>query len=237
MSLVRSDAERSIVWVLLLLCTWSMWVWSCDPAAPGDEPLVDAGLTESMPQEKASSNEKVGVEVLPTERLPDKMTADIPVGKEPSPPEQSSDLDLVMKASDFGCILKWDKVDRYRITNLLGFQKQALAIARSKDGGVFPVGTVIQLVPQEAMVKRRKGWNPKTKDWEFFFLKVDKNGTQIVSRGKEEVKNQFGGNCFSCHNKAEEKWDLICGENHGCDPLPLSPTVLENIQNADPRCP
>lgn len=142
-----------------------------------------------------------------------------------------------MKAEDFECLLKWKKVGHYRITNKLGFLDQALKVARSKTGGVFPVGTIIQLIPQEAMVKRKKGWNPATKDWEFFFLNIDKNKTEIVSRGKQEVKNQFGGNCFSCHNKAAPQWDLICGEDHGCDPLPFGPAVFESLQNTDERCP
>lgn len=152
-------------------------------------------------------------------------------------PSTSPDQDLVMKAEDFGCILKWAKVNRYRITNRLGFAKQALQVANSKTGGTFPPGTIIQLVPQEAMVKRKKGWSPKTNDWEFFFLKVDKKGTTIAARGGAEVKNGFGGSCYNCHSKAASKWDLICATGHGCDPLPLSPAVIESIQNSDPRCP
>ena len=35
-----------------------------------------------------------------------------------------------------------DRVNRYRITNKLGFLTQALAVARSPNGGEFPVGTV-----------------------------------------------------------------------------------------------
>ena len=150
--------------------------------------------------------------------------------------EIPADLDLEMKAEDFSCITDWEKVGRYRITNKLGFLKEALRVARSKTGGTFPVGTIVQLVPQEAMVKRKKGWNPKTNDWEFFFLRVEKDKTIIVSRGKEEVKNAFGGNCYACHSKAGTQWDLICSDTHGCDPLPLSPEVIEGIQRDDARC-
>lgn len=156
---------------------------------------------------------------------------------EPTPEKTiPPDLDLEMKAEDFECITEWTKVGRYRITNKLGFLKEALKVARSKTGGVFPVGTIIQLVPQEAMVKRRKGWNPKTNDWEFFFLKIEDGKTTIVSRGKEEVKNQFGGNCYACHSKAGAQWDLICSDTHGCDPLPFTPEVIEGIQRDDSRC-
>ena len=45
------------------------------------------------------------------------------------------------------------------------------------------------------MVKRDKGFNPATHDWEFFELDVSKDGTQIGKRGFADVVNRFGGNC------------------------------------------
>jgi methylmalonyl-CoA mutase len=48
---------------------------------------------------------------------------------------------------------------------------------------IYPPGTVIQLVPQEAMVKRESGFAPEANDWEFFFLNVDAEGTEIAARG------------------------------------------------------
>src|SRR5688500_17880559 len=65
--------------------------------------------------------------------------------------------DLDMKAEDFTCITDWDRVRMFRITNLLGHKEQALRIANANEGGDYPVGTVIQLVWFEAMVKRRPG--------------------------------------------------------------------------------
>jgi len=144
--------------------------------------------------------------------------------------------DFAYTAKDFKCIKKMEKVGFFFLENKLGKQKEAVAVANSKTGGVFPVGTLIQLVPQEAMVKRKKGFNSKTKDWEFFFLKVSAEGTEIVERGGETVKNQFGGNCFSCHNAADPKWDLICGEDHGCEKLPIPRSIIKNIQDGDARC-
>jgi hypothetical protein len=35
------------------------------------------------------------------------------------------------------------------------------------------------LIPTEAMVKREKGFNPVTHDWEFFELDVSKDETEI----------------------------------------------------------
>jgi hypothetical protein len=146
------------------------------------------------------------------------------------------DLDLDMTAADFDCILEWDKVRRFRVTNKLGKLEETLAVANAGDGGTYPVGTVIQLVPIEAMVKRKAGFSPETNDWEFFFLEASSEGTSIEARGTTDVVNSFGGNCFACHAKAEPKWDFVCEDSHGCDPLPLSPEIIQTIQDSDPRC-
>ena len=145
--------------------------------------------------------------------------------------------DLEMAAEDFDCILEWPKVDRFRIVNKLGYQEEAEAVARSADGGDYPVGTVIQLIPFEAMVKRREGWNPATNDWEFFMLDVSADGTTIAARGGEEVKNPMVEfTCMDCHSQAEPKFDLVCNSGHGCDPLPFTPEQIEMVQQSDPRC-
>jgi hypothetical protein len=151
----------------------------------------------------------------------------------PSTTTKPEDLD--MTAEDFPNIQTMTKVDSYFVANQLGHLDEALAVARSPKGGVFPVGTLIQLVPQEAMVKRRAGWNKATRDWEFFFLDVSPEGTKIVTRGADDVVNRFGGNCASCHLAADEKWDLICKDDHGCEPLPIGDDVILGIQLADPR--
>lgn len=145
--------------------------------------------------------------------------------------------DLEMAAEDFDCILDWPKVDRFRIVNKLGYQEEAEAVARSANGGVYPVGTVIQLLPFEAMVKRHDGWNPATGDWEFFMLDVSANGTTIAARGGVEVKNPMVPfTCMDCHSQAEPKFDLVCNSGHGCDPLPFTAEQLEMAQQSDPRC-
>jgi hypothetical protein len=151
-----------------------------------------------------------------------------------------ADADLDMQASDFDCILKWSAVQgsQYRITNKLGYLEQTLAVATDPKGGKFPPGTVIQLVPNEAMVKRKVGWNPTTQDWEFFALAINDNGTTTIQqRGGAEVVNHFGGgSCYACHSMAAPQWDLICGTTHGCTPLPFGPSFIQQVQQADPRC-
>lgn len=148
----------------------------------------------------------------------------------------TAEEDLVMTDADFECILGWDKVRKFRITNKLNHTDEALAVANAPGTGNYPVGTVVQLVPHEAMVKRRAGFNKDTRDWEFFFLEVTAEKTTIAARGTTDVVNGLGGNCFDCHLKAEPKWDLLCEEGHGCDPIPVTAEQIEMTQNADPRC-
>ena len=162
-------------------------------------------------------------------------TPDAPAGSG-TPDAASSVEDLDMKASDFECVLRWTQINgSYRITNKLGHD--AAAVANNPAGGDFPVGTIIQIVPTEAMVKRRAGFSATTHDWEFFALSVSKSGTTIDKRGTTDVVNAFNGNCLACHSKAMPQFDLVCGTTHGCDALPLSTQQLVGIQNGDPRCP
>ncbi|MEZ4266912.1 MAG: hypothetical protein R3F39_11075 [Myxococcota bacterium] len=145
--------------------------------------------------------------------------------------------DLDMATADFGCMLDFPQVGRFRITNLLGHEAEALAVAASPDGGVYPVGTLIQLVPFEAMVKRRAGYSATSRDWEFFSLDTTGPTAVILDRGDSGVVNQFGGDCLSCHIKADVKWDMVCQQGHGCDDLPLTPAAIKLFQNDDGRCP
>ena len=144
--------------------------------------------------------------------------------------------ELVITDSSFNCIRDMTKVRGLYLDNLLGNIEGTLATAKSESGGVYPVGSVVQLVPTEVMVKRNKDFNSVTNDWEFFELSVSKSGSKIDKRGFADVVNRFGGNCFACHIKADKKWDLICETDHGCGPIPLTPVMLSVIQKTDPRC-
>ena len=86
------------------------------------------------------------------------------------------------------------------------------------------------------MIKREKGYNAATKDWEFFELNVSAEGSEINKRGFVEVVNKFGMNCFACHVKAKPQFDMICEDDHGCDPIPITRTMTAALQNTDPRC-
>lgn len=144
--------------------------------------------------------------------------------------------DFVMKAEDFISLEDMTTVRGFFVDNPLGHLDEAVAVANDAAGGVYPVGTVIQLVPQEAMVKRVAGFDPASNDWEFFSLDVSPQGTTIVTRGGAEVINRFGGtSCADCHKKADPKWDFVCELDHGCDPLPIGDDVIAAVQRADPR--
>jgi hypothetical protein len=138
----------------------------------------------------------------------------------------------------FKCLTEMAKSSAgdFFVDNILGNVDATLAVANSETGGAYPVGSLVSLVPSEAMIKHQPGWNPATNDWEFFELAVSEQGSEITVRGTTEVINQFGGNCFGCHVQARPEWDLICGSDHGCAPLPIDRETIANIQNSDPRC-
>jgi hypothetical protein len=144
--------------------------------------------------------------------------------------------DDAITAERFGCIRDMTPVRGFFVANLQGALEATLAVANAPEGKRYPEGTVIQLVPTEVMVKREAGFSPATNDWEFIELDVSEEGSTIRARGFANVVNRFGGNCFGCHVKAEPQWDLICEQDHGCDPIPLTPVMLKAIQKTDPRC-
>ena len=144
--------------------------------------------------------------------------------------------DIVLRAGDFVSLKDMTPVRGFFVSNRLGHLDEALAVANEPEGGTYPVGTLIQLVPQEAMVKRAPGFDAASDDWEFFSLSVSGTTTTIQARGVEDVENAFGGNCFQCHSQAEPEWDLICEDTHGCDPLQISDQIIMNLQDGDSRC-
>lgn len=150
--------------------------------------------------------------------------------------DQSKQLDVT--AALFDCITEMSRAasGNFFVANILGDLAATQAVADSETGGSYPPGSVVSLIPTEVMVKHNPGWNPETNDWEFIELNVSESGSEIAVRGTTEVVNRFGGNCFGCHMLARPEWDLICGSDHGCAPLPISRETIVGIQNSDPRC-
>jgi len=137
--------------------------------------------------------------------------------------------------NSFKCITEMKAVRHFYVDNLLGNVAGTVAVAE-KGRGDFPVGSVLQLVPNEVMIKQPKGFSPPTRDWEFFFIDVSDQGSKIYKRGFAEVNNRFGGNCFTCHVKAKPEFDFVCEQGHGCDPVPFTRPMFGALQRTDPRC-
>ena len=143
---------------------------------------------------------------------------------------------LPISEKSFRCMTEMTHVGHFYVDNLAGNLKGTVQVAESATGGVYPVGSVVQLVPTEVMVKREKGFNAATHDWEFFELDVSPKGSTIRTRGFVEVVNRFGGNCFTCHVRARPEWDFVCDTTHGCDPIPITIAMSGALQRTDPRC-
>ncbi|MEP1471677.1 MAG: hypothetical protein ABJK20_03285 [Halieaceae bacterium] len=141
-----------------------------------------------------------------------------------------------VSADTFTCIRDMSPVRGFYVDNLSGNLEGTLAAANAADGAEYPAGSVVQLVPGEAMIKRAPGFSPATRDWEFFELDTSTSGTEIRNRGFADVVNRFGGNCLACHAKAKPQWDMVCETGHGCDPIPLTRDLLVLLQKTDPRC-
>ena len=98
----------------------------------------------------------------------------------------------------------------------------------------LPPGTMIQLVPQEAMVKLLPGTDPETGDWEYFNLEVSSNGTRIVERGGAEVSNG-AGSCLGCHAGAIER-DYVCEQTGLCAAAAIPRNIIDALVAGDERC-
>lgn len=166
----------------------------------------------------------------------DRPAADVAVSQTAARGETLDVPKLEIDASSFRCLDTMTAIRHFFVDNILGDLEATVAVAESTDGGIYPPGSVVQLVPTEVMVKHPPGFNAATRDWEFFELDVSAEGSSIRNRGFVDVVNKFGGNCFGCHIKAEPKYDLICELDHGCDPIPVTRELIAAIQAQDPRC-
>jgi hypothetical protein len=137
--------------------------------------------------------------------------------------------------SSFKCITEMTHVRHFYVDNLAGNLAGTVKVAQAGTGN-YPVGSVLELVPNEVMVKREKGFNAVTHDWEFFDLNISPTASTIRVRGFQDVNNRFGGNCFTCHVKARQEFDLVCDNSHGCDPVPFTRAMSGALQRTDPRC-
>ena len=144
--------------------------------------------------------------------------------------------------ASFKCLQNMQKTGKMYVDNLLGDLDRTLAVAQSANGGTFPPGSVVQLLPGEAMVKLEKGANPATNDWKFFVLDLSAEGSAIQQAGFEKVANPLG-TCISCHRQASApQADMICAAGHACPPVAFpgisdTEALISALQKMDPRCP
>ena len=160
--------------------------------------------------------------------------------------------DIVVTEQTFSCIRDWPKVRNTYINNPDPDRlKEAMRIFRDNVADTeYPVGTMFQIIPFEAMVKHQPGTFAKTKDWEFFALDISATGTKITDRGEDVLEifdmvssaagvgmgdHPRGVTCLSCH-QGGAKFDLVCEKGHGCAPIPLDDEHIAKLQVADPRC-
>jgi hypothetical protein len=145
--------------------------------------------------------------------------------------------DVTVSEKSFSCLRDGAKIRNTYIKNADPEKlKEAVRIFKnSVPDKEYPVGTFLQLVPFEVMVKHPREKFPDTNGWEFFALDLSEQGTKIKSRGDKTVNFQ-GVACMSCHQPAA-KFDFVCEKGHGCAPLPLDDQKIADLQAADPRCP
>ena len=145
--------------------------------------------------------------------------------------------DLAITAQSFGCLVDLPKVRNTRIQNP-DPEKLMEAIRIFKDSvpdREYPTGTILQLIPTEAMVKHDRAAFPNSNGWEFFALKVSADGTTIQDRGDKVLNTSLKKPCLDCHSPAA-KFDFVCEKRHGCAPIPVTDQQIAAIQSADPRC-
>lgn len=139
--------------------------------------------------------------------------------------------------SDFRCLTQGRAVRGFWLSNSLGpaWEDEAVRIAEAGMMEALPPGTIIQLIPQEAMVKLLPGSDPETGDWEYFNLAVDSAGTTILERGGAEVSNG-AGSCLGCHAGAIER-DYVCEQTGLCAAAAVPREIVDALVQGDERCP
>jgi hypothetical protein len=87
------------------------------------------------------------------------------------------------------------------------------------------------LIPGEVMVKRDKGFNAATNDWEFFELDVSKDGTKIrKTRDCRSGQSVWRELLWLSHG-------ILCAKPITVAPtLPVTRAMIRALQRTDPRC-
>jgi hypothetical protein len=149
---------------------------------------------------------------------------------------------FVAEADDFQCLLDGTKASGKHFfvfhRRKAALKKALHKIETGKLGKGLPVGTILQLVPFEAMVKRGGKFNRQGHGWEYFSLNPKADGTsEILARGQSEVLGAFThSSCQTCHENHAAQHDAICEFVQGTEGIGLTDDILAVLQNGDPRC-
>lgn len=168
---------------------------------------------------------------------PPESTVTAPQDRQAEPIAPAAGVKVEVTEASFKCLHEMTKTGKMYVDNLLGDLDGTLAVANNLSG-TYPPGSVVQLLPNEVMVKLEKGANPATNDWEFFVL----DGSKIKQRGFETVGNRLGS-CISCHKQASApQADMICAAGHACPPVVFpgisnTDVLISALQKMDQRCP
>jgi hypothetical protein len=216
----RNIGERAGLAVVLVVFT----ILAAQCSSGGSDTATPATTTPATAVSETSAVDTSTAPPAPTSAAPTTVI-----------PEANEVTEVEVDAQTFRNLSEMTPVRGFFVDNLVGDLEATLAVAESETGGVYPVGSLVQLIPTEAMVKREAGFSPATNDWEFFELNVSPDGTEINTRGGIDVVNRFGGSCATCHAQAQAAWDFICEQDHGCEPLPLDRAFFEGLQQSDPR--
>lgn len=153
--------------------------------------------------------------------------------------------EFIVRAKDFRCIKEGATVAGKKFVIFHKNPKKLARAIRIAESGKprlkYPEGTIIQVFPDEAMVKRGGGFNPRGGGWEFLLMRVTPTKVKILQRTADErdgelVHNKMGA-CEDrrCHdNWRARRFDFIC---EGQLPwFEISDELFQQLR-FDPRCP
>ena len=141
-----------------------------------------------------------------------------------------------MQPADFPNIKTLTLVGNHYVGNLLGHLDAALAVANSPDGGVYPVGTIIQLVPQEAMVKRARGMERGQPRLGVLLARHVADGHQDPDPRRDPGAQSLRPRLPVVSRPGRARnGTSVCEKDHGCDPIPLTDQLILALQQGDPR--
>jgi hypothetical protein len=148
--------------------------------------------------------------------------------------------EFVAQPKDFRCLTDGAQPEgkRFHIFGKKRIVKKALRKTNTgRLGKGYPVGTILQLFPFEAMAKRGGKFNKEGGGWEYFKLKPNPDGTtEILKRGTADVTNFRDDSCQECHQRQAKDHDSVCEFVIGPEGIGLTDDLVRALQT-DARCP